>query len=185
MNPRKEAYACWKRLKSEHDRYIATVRLLQQQGESDFLKVQDDMRRYLCLRCAGFLEQVTFIVLDGYLDQKVSGPPRHFLKSVFSQAPNLNVDAFTRLMNRFGPDRAAEFEAFLTRPRRDTLGDLLGIRNDVAHGREFNGRRLEPSGYMKLCEEIYEWLVETFLGESVEVMDETGTRVQGYERTPS
>lgn len=181
--PRAAALSYWQRLQDEHARYIATVRLLQRQKEVDFLKVQDDMRRYLCLRCAGFLEQVVFVILDGYLDQKVQGPTREFIRGYFSHAPNLNVDAFTRLIGKFGDKHAAEFENFLTKPRRGTLGDLLGIRNDVAHGRVGQGARLAPEQYINLCEEIYDWLIDTFLGESVEVMNAGGTAVEGYEGT--
>lgn len=181
--PRAEALSYWQRLQDEHSRYVATVRLVQEQKDSDLLKVQDDMRRYLCLRCAGFLEQVVFVILDGYLDQKVSGPPREFIRGYFSYAPNLNVDAFTRLIGRFGSHHEAAFADFLTTRRRDALGDLLGIRNDVAHGRLFRGQRLQPERYINLCEEIYGWLIETFLGDSVAVMNSMGTQVEGFERT--
>ncbi|MFJ9392877.1 hypothetical protein ACIRON_28930 [Nocardioides sp. NPDC101246] len=183
MTARAEALSCWQRLQGEYGRYLETIRILQAQKGVGFLKVQEDLRRYLCLRCAGFLEQVVFLVLDGYLTQKTSGPTRDFARSYFNQAPNLNVDAFTRLIARFGSNHVAELEVFLTTPRRDTLGDLLGIRNDVAHGRVFNGQRLAPERYLILCEEIYDWLIDTFLGESVEVLDGSGRSVVAYERT--
>ena len=181
--PRSDALSYWQRLQEEYERYVETIRVLQRQKDVSFLKVQDDMRRYLCLRCAGFLEQVVFVILDGYLDQKVQGPSREFIRGYFSHAPNLNVDAFTRLIGKFGDKHAEEFEKFLTKPRRGTLGDLLGIRNDVAHGRVGQGAKLAPEQYINLCEEVYDWLIETFLGESVEVRDDTGYGVVAYERT--
>lgn len=179
MNPRGEALSYWQRLDDEYKRYQAAVTVLPM----DQLKVQDDLRRYLCLRCAGFLEQVVLIVLNGYLDQKSGGPARNFAKSHFKRAPNLTVNAFTKLIARFGKDHAKQFEDFLTVPRHDALADLLDIRNDVAHGKVFAGQRLQPDRYVTLCEEVYEWLVETFLGESVEVMDDSGKKVVAYEKT--
>lgn len=176
---RTEAFSFWQRLSDEYERYQEAVRVLPMAQA----KVQEDLRRYLCLRCAGFLEQVTFVVLHGYLDQKAGGPSRTFAKSWFERAPNLSVDAFTKLVARFGPEYASSFDAFLTPVRRDSLGDLLAIRNDVAHGKHFAGQKLQPDRYVALCEDTYEWLVETFLGSSVEVLDPTGKSVVAYERS--
>jgi hypothetical protein len=175
--PRAEALSYWQRLKDENARYQMTVRVLQEQKDVSFLKVQEDMRRYLCLRCAGFLEQVVFVVLDGYLNQKVTGPARTFIRGHFNRAPNLNIDAFTRLIGKFGPQHSGAFDKFLTKPRRGALADLLDIRNDVAHGRVGKGARLDPARYLILCEEIYDWLIENFLGDSVEVLDDSGRGV--------
>ncbi|SKB03586.1 hypothetical protein SAMN06295964_0286 [Aeromicrobium choanae] len=127
---------------------------------------------------------MTFIIIDGYLEQKAGGPALSFSRSWFKRAPNLTVDAFTKLIARFGENHAVSFDLFLTAVRRDALGDLLGIRNDVAHGKVFNGQRLAPERYVQLCEDIYDWLVETFLGESVEVIDASGTRTLAYEKSP-
>ena len=181
-NPRGEALSLWQGLQAEHDRYRAAVRVLQGQRDVTVLRVQDDMRRYLCLRCAGFLEQVVFVVLDGYLDQKTSGPAREFIRTQFRRAPNLNVKAFAGLIGRFGSHYSGEFDRFLTKTRRSTLGDLLDIRNDVAHGRVGPGARLDPNRYLTLCEEVYDWLIETFLGDSVIALDDSGTKIIGHVR---
>jgi len=177
--PRAQALALWQQLNGEYERYQAAVRVLPVTQ----LKIQDDMRRYLCLRCAGFLEQVTFEVLSGYLNQKGGGPMYAFATSWFNQAPNLNAKAFAKLIGRFGRTHAAQFEDFLTPPRRESLGDLLGIRNDVAHGKVATGQRLQPDRYIQLCEDVYDWLIATFLAESVEVLADTGTSVLAYERS--
>ncbi len=148
------------------------------------LKVQDDLRRYLCLRCAGFLEQVTFVIIHGYLEQKAGGPVLEFSKSWFKRAPNLTADAFDKLVARFGGAHGLAFTDFLTPWRKEALSDLLDIRNDVAHGKPFEGAKLAPERYLQLCEDAYHWLVETFLGDSVEVLDAEGRQVVSYERTP-
>jgi hypothetical protein len=174
---RGEAFALWERLSAEHDRYRALVPVLPPGHE----RVQEDYRRYLCLRCAGFLEQVTFIVLTGYLDAKSHGPALDVAKKWFRRAPNLKTQVFVDLVGKFGTTHQTRFEEFLEPPRRDILDSLLEIRNDVAHGKVFSGQRLEPSGYMTLCEDIYEWLINEFLGDLVLVVDEQG-RPNRYER---
>ena len=143
------------------------------------LKLQDDLRRYLCLRCAGFLEQVTYTILTEFIEQKSSSPVLDFAKSYFSRAPNLRSKTFVELLGRFGPRFSLEFESFLALGgRRDTLNDLLEVRNDVAHGKYHGGRKLQPDRYVSLCEDIYTWLVAMFLQDSVEIIGEDGrTRV--------
>lgn len=177
--PRKEALQLWSQLRGEFERYRSAVSVLP----ISHLKVQEDLRRYLCIRCAGFLEQVTFVVLNGYLEQKSGGPMLNFSQSWFRSAPNLTSEAFRKLIERFGADHGKEFENFLTPVRHESLSDLLAIRNDVAHGKEFQGQRLQPDRYINLCEEIYDWLVATFLGDSVEVLDNNGTSIIAYERS--
>ncbi|MEU2005953.1 HEPN domain-containing protein [Rhodococcus sp. NPDC019627] len=143
------------------------------------LKLQEDLRKYLCLRCAGFLEQVTHVILTSYLVQKSSGPILEFSKSSFIYAPNLRVNPFISLIGRFGNEKKSAFEKFLNSNRRDILSDLLEVRNDVAHGKMHGGRKLDPARYVAICEEVYDWLVENFLGDSVEVLNEEGKTV-GY-----
>lgn len=180
MNRRSEALSYWQGLRAEYERYREVAKILP----SNQLRVQEDMRRYLCIRFAGFLEQATYVILTGYLESKSGGPLLHFAKSWFERAPNLTVDAFTRLIGRFGDEHGVAFDHFLTKKRRDSLGDLLAIRNDVAHGKTFTGQRLQPDRYYELCEETYNWLVARFFADSVEVIDETGREVVSYERTP-
>lgn len=180
-DPRSEAHACWAALNAEYRRYQDIVPFIPMRQ----LKIQDDLRRYLCLRFAGFLEQVTYVVICGYLDQKSSGPINDFSKSWFKNAPNLTARAFSDLMARFGSGHEDSFQEFLSPLRKETLNDLLSIRNDVAHGKKFEGAKLSPDRYLTLCGEIYEWLVSSFLGESLPVLDSDGRTVVRHERSPS
>lgn len=177
--PRAQALSLWKQLEDEYERYQEAVKALPMH----LLKVQDDLRRYLCLRCAGFLEQVAFEVLTGYLEQKSSGPIQNFAKSFFKKAPNMNASAFIKLIDRFGDAHSHQFSDFLTAARKTSLSDLLEIRNDVAHGKLASGARLQPERYVQLCEDVYYWLIETFLADSVEVLDDDGRTVIARERT--
>lgn len=165
------AHGLWTTLSSEYARYGEAVRDMP----ISQLKLQEDLRRYLCMRCAGFLEQVTHTILVEYLEQKSSTPVLDFAKSYFGRAPNLRAKAFVDLVGRFGEPFRVTFETFLNESgRRDTLSDLLDVRNDVAHGKFHSGQKLQPDRYVQLCEDIYDWLVEVFLGHSVEVLDDDG-----------
>lgn len=147
---RAAALGHWQALEAEFERYTRAVGYIPI-AET---RLQEDLRRYLCLRCAGFLEQLTYVVLADYLRMKSSDPVLTFANSHFRSAPNLNPDSFTRLLKRFGDDHESALTAFLsTGGRREALGDLLSIRNDIAHGRDQRGQRSDPTRYRVLCEE--------------------------------
>ncbi|WP_346656250.1 HEPN domain-containing protein [Arthrobacter sp. NicSoilB11] len=153
------AYSLWTRLESEFERYHKAISFIP----VDQMRLQEDLRRYLCLRCAGFLEQLVYVCVHLYLDSTGGGPSRAFAKSFFSHAPNLNAESFAKLLGRFGEDHAARFDEFLTRPRRDSLNDLYSVRNPIAHGDVTGGQKLDPERYRRLCGEIYQWLTSDLL----------------------
>lgn len=154
-----EAYALWTRLESEFERYHTAISYIP----TNQTRLQDDLRRYLCLRCAGFLEKLVQVCINLYLDATSGGPALEFAKSFFSHTPNLNAESFTRLLGRFGDDHAARFDAFLTKPLRDSLNDLSSVRNPIAHGDVTGGQKLDPERYRRLCKEVYQWLTSDLL----------------------
>lgn len=177
MSARTEALSLWQTLQQEYARYLAAVGFIPTQH----MRLQEDLRKFLCLRCAGFLEQLAYVVISDYLGRKISGPAMHFAMSHWERAPNMNASAYSRLMNRFGETNGLAFEEFLSPTRKEVLGDLLSIRNDVAHGKLSNNR-LDPQRYIELCDEIYEWMVEAFLADTVDVLDDDGRTIVGRER---
>lgn len=183
MSPvgRAEAHRLWTSLQSEYERYQEGVREIPISN----LKLQEDMRKYLCLRCAGFLEQVTFEIISEYLRQKSQGPVLEFARSFFHNSPNLTPNAFENLIGRFGAEKSNQFSDFLAGTNRDTLSDLLEVRNLVAHGRNMAGAKLDPSRYITLCGDVHDWLIDQFLGESVTVLGDDGKTVVDYERVQS
>lgn len=179
-NARAEALSLWRRLKDEYERYGQAVRVLPVANA----RIQDDLRRYLCLRCAGFLERVTLEVIHGHIELNAYGSVAHFAKKRFSRAPNLRVAKFEELIGQLGREHSEAFAEFLDPVRKEALKDLMDIRNDVAHGKEITGAKLAPERYITLCEEVHDWLVEHLLGDAVQVFDEDGEEA-GYEFTGS
>lgn len=156
---RKEAYEIWSRLEAEFERYHAAITYIP----TDKLRIQDDLRRYLCLRCAGFLERLVHECIIRYLESKSSGPALEFAKSFYRTTPNLNADSLAKLMGRFGEDNLVRFNAFLTVTLKDSLNDLASIRNPIAHGETAGGQKLDPERYRRLCKAVYDWMVGEFL----------------------
>lgn len=163
IQARREIHSLWTSLQAEYDRYQAAISYIP----TSELRLQEDLRRYLCLRCAGFLEQITYVSVTDFLTRKSSGPALEFATSFFYMAPNLGVKPFIKLIGRFGESYQQRFEAFLTPTRRDALSDLMSLRNDIAHGKYQAGRKLAPERYILLCEEVYAWYLVEFLEQVV------------------
>jgi hypothetical protein len=161
QSTRVEALALRDRLDAEHERYKRLVTLLPVQEA----RLQEDSRRYLCLRCAGFLEQLTYLTVRHFLSKKASGPALEFAHSYFVQAPNLRVAALKKLFARFGPADEARIDAFLSKPRSDVLSDLMSIRNPVAHGEVIGGAKLDPARYLELCHDYFDWCTAEYLSD--------------------
>jgi hypothetical protein len=159
IQARKEVHSLWTGLQAEYDRYKEAISYIP----TSELRLQEDLRRYLCLRCAGFLEQMTYMAVTDFLSRKSAGPAREFAGSFFFTTPNLGVQAFIKLIARFGVDYESRIELFLTPARRDTLSDLMSVRNDIAHGKYSAGRKLAPDRYLLLCKEVYDWYLNEFL----------------------
>lgn len=160
---RREVHSLWTGLQAEYERYKKAVSYIP----TNELRLQEDLRKYLCVRCAGFLEQMTFMAVTDFLGRSSSGPPLEFATSFFKYAPNLGAEPFSRLMGRFGTAYQERFETFLGSSRKDALNDLLSVRNDIAHGKYQAGRKLDPERYVTLCKEIYDWFLTEFLEQVV------------------
>ncbi len=149
-----DAYTLWTQLEAEFDRYHAVIAVLP----LNQAKLQEDLRRYLCLRCAGFLERIVYVCVHLYLDECSGGPAREFSKSFFSNSPNLNSETLSKLIGRFGRDHSDRLDTFLNGTLRDSLNDLASIRNPIAHGQVPGGQKLDPERYRILCRAIYRWM---------------------------
>ena len=158
---RVEALSLRDRLNAEYERYRDLVTFLP----TGKLKLQEDSRRYLCLRCAGFLEQLVFLTVRQYLRKKSSGPGLEFAHSFFYQAPNLTPSALKKLFARFGELDSSRLATFIDKPREDVLADLMSVRNPVAHGTEINGAKIDPTRYVEFCNDFYDWCVTTYLND--------------------
>lgn len=182
-DPRAEAHSLYQRLVNEHKRYEEFV--ASTSVPVSLMKIQEDFRRYLCMRCAGFLEQVSYLIIISYLELKSGGPALQFSLSFFRKSPNLTSDAFEALIGRFGEDHKSDFAEFLVdNERRTKLNDLLEVRNRVAHGEEMRGAKIDPKPYMLLCREVYEWLLNRYIGSSVLKYADDGQTIVGFDNAP-
>ncbi|WP_053850785.1 HEPN domain-containing protein [Streptomyces sp. NRRL B-24085] len=124
------------------------------------IPLQEDLHKYMCIRLSGYLEQLMFEAICGYVASASGGPAKSFAMSFFKKAPNLTPDALEKLIGRFGDPWDQELADFLdTDERRNSLGGLLAVRNKVAHGENYRGGQLNVATYKKLVDDIHSWVV--------------------------
>jgi hypothetical protein len=154
-----EARSQVKRLKSELDELYIRA------DPRDFAdpEVAGDLARYLCVRVSGFLEQATVVILRSHCEKNSWGTVYQFAASWLDRAPNLSSVALIKLVKRFGNQAATELEQFLAEEERgSSLNSLIGLRNDIAHGKQQGMSREQAWDYFKVVEDVIEWLLDKF-----------------------
>jgi hypothetical protein len=123
------------------------------------LDLQQDLHLYMCIRLSGYLEQLMYQAICGYVSDASGGAAREFALSWFRNAPNLGPTALENLIERFGEDWRNDLRDFLNKENnRGSLGTLIKIRNDTAHGKSYGGALANVASYKELVDDIHEWV---------------------------
>ncbi len=126
-------------------------------------EIAGDLARYLCIRVSGYLEQATAIILRNYCEKNSYGDVQKFAMSWLDRTPNLSSDAMLNLVGKFNRSASDELKGFLEiEERGSSLNSLIGIRNDIAHGRNQGLSRTQAWQYFEVAELVIEWLLSKF-----------------------
>lgn len=120
-----------------------------------------DLNRYLCVRVCGYLEQ-SIVSLSRAACERTSGSlGQAFALSWLERAPNPSRGEVIRIVQRFSPDWAQELQEMLKVDNKgDRLNALVGIRNDVAHGKNQGVSAKQARDYYELATEVIGWLAD-------------------------
>lgn len=122
-------------------------------------ELASDLARYLCVRVAGFFEQATGLILRDHCEKGSWGATQSFALSWLERMPNLRPDAFATLIGKFDSALAHEAKELLgTEERWGTLNALIGIRNDIAHGKNQGISREQAWSYYEVVTFMVDWL---------------------------
>jgi hypothetical protein len=126
-------------------------------------EIGGDLSRYLCVRVSGFLEQAVAVILREYCSRGSWGGAQRFAHSWLDKSPNLSADALVKLVSRFDSSWASELQEFLNIDERaSSLNALMGIRNDIAHGKNQGVSRERVWEYYELADRVVEWMLDKF-----------------------
>lgn len=120
-----------------------------------------DINRYVCIRVSGFLEQVLLSLGRSVAERMSGGISRDFGLSWLNRAPNPSSAEVIRFVQRFSNAWGAELRALLADDERgERLNALVGIRNDIAHGKNQGLSAVQAFGYYEVVTEVAEWLAD-------------------------
>ena len=92
-----------------------------------------------------------------------SGEALRFGLSWIERPPNPRADEIIKLVSRFDSKWAQELEILLSEDERRTrVNSLLGIRNDIAHGKSQGVSKRQALEYYDLVVEIIDWVLDRF-----------------------
>jgi hypothetical protein len=125
------------------------------------LEVVGDLNRYLCVRVSGFFEQAIMSCGRAVCEKMSGGPAKAFALSWLDRSSNPRAEELIRMIARFSPAWAEELRIFLSSDERAArINTLLGIRNDIAHGKNQGVSRSQAWDYYELTSEIVDWLLD-------------------------
>lgn len=121
-----------------------------------------DLSRYICVRTVGYLEQSIAICGRSVLSE-AWGASQRFGLSWLNSSFNPRSDAIVSFVRRFDDGWATELEQYLA---EDEIGQrinaLLGIRNDIAHGKNQGVSRVRALEYFIFVSELVDRLLDRF-----------------------
>ena len=146
------------RLRRDLDGLRARAEALDQSEE-----LASDLNRYFCVRVSGYLEQALAYCGRSISARAAWGQAQTFALSWLNRPPNPRADEVIRFVQRFDEAWAQELKDLLARDERgQSINALLGIRNDIAHGRNQGVSLVRAVEYLSIVDEIVEFLLERF-----------------------
>lgn len=125
--------------------------------------LEGDLNRYLVVRVSGYLEQAVMSCCRALAEAEARGRALAHSLSWLEQPPNPRADRLLTLVGRFSAEWRDELDEFLeAEERKGRVNALIGIRNDVAHGRNQGVSRLQVYEYYELANELVDWFLERF-----------------------
>lgn len=124
-------------------------------------EIAGDVNRYLCVRVCGFAEQALLATGRAACERMSGGIGRSFSLSWLERSFNPSSDNVSKFVRRFSPTWAEEFVLYLSDEERSSrLNALVGIRNDIAHGKNQGVSPVQARDYYALVIDITEWIAD-------------------------
>lgn len=124
-------------------------------------EIAGDLSRYFCVRVAGFLEQAVASISRATCERTSGGPALAFGLSWLERVPNMRSGELTKHVHRFGPSYSEPFTKYLLADERgERINALMGIRNQIAHGKDQGVSLRQALDYYRVVNEVVDWLLE-------------------------
>lgn len=138
-------------------------RLFDRTNEAVFsdIELRSHWARYLCVLCAGFLENALKEVLTTYASKKAHPHVANFVGRALSGILSPRAHTFVETLEKFDRTLASQLEGFISmNGRADAINSIVGNRHAIAHGSTSSITIVQLRGYMSKALEVVEHLEE-------------------------
>ena len=125
--------------------------------------LQSDLARYICVRLSGYLEQSLVLCGQSLCNQKAFGEGLDFSLSFLEKAPNPRRDVIEAFVGRFSSQWSKDLQELMaTDEIGNSINSLVGIRNDIAHGKSQGVSLRRAYDYYAVVQRVIDFLVLRF-----------------------
>lgn len=151
--------------RAEVQRSLAEIdEIVDQALKQDDLLVQSFLIRFATIRLSGHFEQALGIMIRGFLMENTTHRVLRFSSKQASRLSNLNPRKLGEIVMSFDEQWARELDSFLSNDeRRQSLGNLIQSRHDLAHGKNSVVSASKLEQYRSVAIETIDLLFEWFL----------------------
>jgi hypothetical protein len=139
----------------------AIVRQMEAQQD---IEVRGHLSRFAVIRLSGLLEYCLELMIVGFLEEHSSGKVLAYASAQAWRISNLNPDKLESLVGQFDDDWRQDLHRFLeVDERRQTLGNLIGARHTLAHGKSTSVSTALLHTYHDVAVQAIEILLDLFI----------------------
>lgn len=125
----------------------------------DDVEMMAHWARYLCVLCAGFLENALTAVYSDYCRGAASPQVASFAIRALEQISNPKTQRFLEVAGRFRAEWKGELEVFVAEHgRRDAIDSIMNNRHLIAHGQRSDITIARVSDYWAKSVRVVEFL---------------------------
>jgi hypothetical protein len=137
--------------------------MLQAEVATD-LDVKSYLQRFAIVRLSGYLETSVELMVNGYLEENSAHRILRYGQANAKKIMNLNPDKLENLLGSFDSGWRESLHNFLAiDERRQTLGNLIKARHDLAHGKSTGADAQTLERYHTLAEATVRHLADLLL----------------------
>jgi hypothetical protein len=119
--------------------------------------------RFLCIRVCGFLEQSMLTCSRALCERSSWGEGQEFALSHLEKSRNPKSERLIEHVRRFNASWADELDEFMSEDETaNRIDSLVGIRNQIAHGRSQGIGRVSSFEYFGVVDKVVDWIVDRF-----------------------
>lgn len=105
------------------------------QATGEDIEMQSHWAKYLCVLCAGFIENAYSEIYCDFVKRAASEPVAKYATSQISRTQNPKIDKFVEISRAFNVGWAEELEEYIAEEgRKEAINSIMSNRHLIAHG---------------------------------------------------